>query len=120
MAALLLVSTPSESGVLLFQTPANRNNDYSGQGSPYTVQQLQALVAPIALYPDPLVAQIVAGATYPDQIAAAEDYLQQNKALTGSVLMQSVAGQPWDPAVKGLTVTPTVLANLAHNLAWTS
>jgi hypothetical protein len=120
MAAMLLVSTPSESGVLLFQTPANRNNDYSGQGSPYTVQQLQALVAPIALYPDPLVAQILAGATYPDQIAAAEDYLQQNKALTGSALMQSVAGQPWDPAVKGLTVTPTVLANLAHNLAWTS
>lgn len=83
-------------------------------------EQLQALVAPIALYPDSLVAQILTAATFPDQIAVADYWVQQNKNLTGSALMQTVDKQSWDPSVKALTEFPSVLDNLAKNLPWTS
>lgn len=93
---------------------------YSGQGVPLSAEELQQLVAPIALYPDSLVAQILSGATFPDQIAAAAGWLQQNSNLQGATLMQAVDAQPWDPSVKALTQFPSVLANLATNLGWTS
>src|SRR5215470_9611628 len=75
---------------------------YNDQGAPLTTQDLQALVAPIALYPDALVAQVLAASTFTDQIPAAEDWLQQNQALTGQALMQAVNEQSWDPSVKAL------------------
>ena len=93
---------------------------YSGQGVPLSAEELQQLVAPIALYPDSLVAQILGAATFPDQVAAAAGWLQQNSYLTGSTLMQAVDTQPWEPSVKALTQFPSVLANLATNLSWTS
>ena len=77
-------------------------------------------MAPIALYPDALVAQVLGAATFPDQVAFASDWLQQNSNLTGSALMKSVDQQPWDPSVKALTQFPSVLQNLAKNLSWTS
>ena len=92
----------------------------TGQGAPLSEQELDSLVSPIALYPDALVAQILAASTFPDQVAVADNWLQQNKSLTGSALMQAVNGQSWDPSVKALTQFPTVLNNMAQNLAWTS
>ncbi len=77
-------------------------------------------ISPIALYPDALVAQILGAATFPDQIAAAASWLQQNSYLKGKTLMQAVDAQPWDPSVKALTQFPSVLANLATNLSWAS
>src|SRR5208337_1288234 len=88
--------------------------------APLTADQLDQLVAPIALYPDALVAQILGAATFPDQIAAATGWLQQNKNLTGTALMQAVNQQPWDPSVMALTQFPSVLDNLSMNLSWTS
>lgn len=85
-----------------------------------SAKELQALVAPIALYPDSLVAQILTAATFPDQVAIANYWLEQNKNLTGSALMQAVDKQTWDPSVKALTQFPSVLDNLAKNLSWTS
>src|SRR5271154_6772287 len=93
---------------------------YSGQGVPLSADELQQLVAPIALYPDALVAQILGAATFPDQVDDANGWLQQNKNLTGTALMQAVDTQSWDPSVKALTQFPTVLDNLAKNLSWTS
>ncbi len=93
---------------------------YPGQGAPMSAQELQSLVAPIALYPDALVAQILSAATFPDQVAIADNWLQQNKNLKGSALGQAVNGQSWDPSVKALTQFPSVLHNMAQNLAWTS
>jgi hypothetical protein len=84
-----------------------------------SLSQLQALVAPIALYPDALVAQILAAATFPDQVAVAEYWLQQNKK-TGKDLMKAVDKESWDASVKALTQFPSVLDNLSNNLAWTS
>src|SRR5277367_6798867 len=96
-ALLITVTNPQTDALLQAQEaapPAAPN--YPGQGAPETAADLQALVAPIALYPDALVAQILSGATFPDQIAIADNWVQQNKQLTGSALMQAVNGQSWD------------------------
>jgi len=90
------------------------------QPAPQTPEQLQQLVAPIALYPDALVAQILAAATYPDQIVEADRWLQQHTDVKGDQLGQEVDKQPWDPSVKALTEFPSVLANMDKNLSWTS
>jgi hypothetical protein len=83
-------------------------------------QQLQQLVAPIALYPDGLVAQILAAASYPDQVVEAEKWLDKHKSLEGDKLAKEVNKQHWDASVKALTQFPQVLANMNQNLAWTS
>ncbi len=88
--------------------------------APLTAAQLDALVAPIALYPDALVAQVLAAATNPDQVSDADEWLSQNTNLTGASLAQAVDQQDWDPSVKALTQFPSILNNLAHNLSWTS
>jgi len=96
------------------------------QGSPpeapalQSADQIQALVAPIALYPDALVAQVLSGATFPDQIALAQNWLSEHQNLSGTKLMKEVDKQSWDPSVKALTQFPSVLENMAKNLAWTS
>jgi uncharacterized membrane protein YgcG len=88
--------------------------------APQTADQLDALVAPIALYPDSLVAQVLGAATFPDQVAVADYWLKENKNLTGTALGQAVDQQSWDSSVKALTQFPAVLDNMAGNLVWTS
>src|SRR5271157_2849857 len=83
-------------------------------------QELQELVSPIALYPDVLVAQILAGSTYPTQVVEADRWLKQNPNLTGDQLANQVNQQDWDPSIKSLTQFPTVLQTMNDNLAWTS
>jgi len=83
-------------------------------------EQLYQLVAPIALFPDNLLAQVLAASTYPDQVTAAYNWMQQNANLKGQQLMETVNQQPWDASVKGLTQFPDVLSQLATNLSWTS
>jgi hypothetical protein len=90
------------------------------QAAQQSPQQLQQLVAPIALYPDSMIAQILPAATYPDQILEAAKFLDQNRGLAGQQLAQQVDSQPWDPSVKALTGFPGVLQNMRQNLAWTS
>jgi hypothetical protein len=114
--SFLLVITTAPFGV----GAQTGSTGYSGQGVPLSADELQQLAAPIALYPDALVAQILGASTFPDQVSAANSWLQQNKNLSGQALMQSVDAQPWDPGVKGLTQFPSVLDNMANNLSWTS
>ncbi len=90
------------------------------QAAQQTAAQLQQLVAPIALYPDALVAQILAAATYPDEVVQADRWLQQQGGVSGDQLAQAVDKQSWDPSVKALVEFPAVLANMDKNLSWTS
>jgi hypothetical protein len=83
-------------------------------------QELQQLVAPIALYPDALVAQILAASTYPTQIVEAERWLQRHSDLKGDKLAKEVDKQDWDPSVKAMAQFPSVLENMDKNLSWTS
>jgi hypothetical protein len=83
-------------------------------------KELQQIVAPIALYPDALVAQVLAGSTYPNEVVAANQWLQQHQHLKGEQLAAEVDKQSWDPSIKALSEFPSVLANMSTNLSWTS
>jgi hypothetical protein len=78
------------------------------------------MVSQIALYPDVLVAQILAGSTYPTQVVEAARWLKDNPNLTGDQLAAQVNPQPWDPSIKSLTQFPSVLQTMNDSLAWTS
>ena len=90
------------------------------QAAEQSAGQLQQLVAPIALYPDGLIAQILPAASYPDQIVEAGTWMSEHKELQGDQLAKEVDKQSWDPSIKALTQFPAVLANMKKNLAWTS
>jgi hypothetical protein len=95
----------------------------AGEAPPYaqqTPEQLQRLVAPIALYPDSLVAQILAAATFPEQVVEADRWVQAHPDLKGEDLGQAVDQEPWDPSVKALAAFPSVLGNMDKNLSWAS
>src|SRR5260370_9359232 len=85
-----------------------------------TPQELQKLVAPIALYPDSLVAQILAASTFPEQVVDVDRWVQSHPDLKGEDLAQAVDQLPWDPSVKALAAFPSVLGNMDKNLSWTS
>jgi hypothetical protein len=85
-----------------------------------TLEQLQQLVAPIALYPDSLVAQILAASTFPEEVVDADRWVQSHPDLKGEALAQAVDQMPWDPSVKALVAFPSVLGNMDKNLSWTS
>src|SRR5882724_1108980 len=92
-------------------------------GAPYmqqTSEQLEQLVAPIALYPDSLVAQILAASTFPEQVVEADRWGQSHPDLKDEALAQAVDELPWDPSVKALVAFPSVLGNMDKNLSWTS
>ena len=91
-----------------------------GIGAPETPAQLQQLVAPIALYPDELVAQILAASTYPTQIVDADRWLGAHSNLQAEQLAAQVDQQSWDDSVKALTSFPSVVSNLDTNLPWTT
>ncbi len=82
-------------------------------------EQLDALVAPIALYPDTLLAEIFMASTYPLEIVEAERWAQANKNLNGDTLKSAVDKQSWDDSVKSLVATPSVLEMMSKQLDWT-
>src|ERR1700682_1344298 len=86
----------------------------------HSSQELQQLVAPIALYPDALVAQILAASTYPTEIVEADRWMERHSDLKGEKLAKEVDNQDWDPSVKALAQFPSVLENMDKNLSWTS
>jgi hypothetical protein len=105
------------------QAPAPPQDQPAAQSPPYvqqTPEQLQQLVAPIALYPDSLVAQILAASTFPEQVVEADRWAQAHPDLKGADLGAAVDQQPWDPSVKALAAFPSVLGNMDKNLSWTS
>jgi uncharacterized membrane protein YgcG len=126
-----LAAGSGQSQALLFAEDTSSNQDAppvqsappapdQPQPSQLTAQQLQELVAPIALYPDALIAQILAASAYPTQIVEAERFLQEHPDLKGQALGAEVDKQDWDPSVKALTQFPSVLANMDKDLSWTS
>jgi uncharacterized protein DUF3300 len=82
-------------------------------------EQLEQLVAPIALYPDALVAEILMASTYPLEVVEADRWAKQNKGLKGDALKQAADKQTWDDSIKSLTATPDVLDMMSSKLDWT-
>jgi hypothetical protein len=83
-------------------------------------QQLDTLVAPIALYPDALLSQILVASTYPLELVEAEQWLQQNQNLQGQQLVDAARQQNWDASIQALVVAPDVLARLNSDIRWTT
>jgi hypothetical protein len=87
----------------------------------YPPQELDRLVSPIALYPDPLLAQILTASTFPDDIPAAAQWADEHHYLTGDALAQAITADqlPWDPSVQALLPFPSVLEMMASDMPWT-
>jgi hypothetical protein len=117
---VLVTSAQGQDDVAIAAKAGQSAAQPSGQVAPETSEQVQQLVAPIALYPDSLVAQILAASTYPAEVVDASRWMQQHSGLDGQVLADAVDPQPWDPSVKALTQFPSVLDNMDRNLSWTS
>src|SRR5438046_4355814 len=82
--------------------------------------ELDSLVAPIALYPDSLLAQTLAASTYPLEVIQLQQWMDKNKNLQGKALADAVAKQPWDPSIQGLVEFPDVVQRMAGNIQWTT
>jgi hypothetical protein len=87
---------------------------------PIPPAQLDSLVAPIALYPDPLLAQVLAASTYPLEIIQLQQWLAKNPTLKDKALTDAVMKQPWDPSVQAMAVLPDVTKRLADDIQWTT
>jgi hypothetical protein len=84
----------------------------------YNAQQLDQLLAPIALYPDGLLSQILVAATYPEQVMQAAQWSRANPGLEGDAAVQAAQGMGWDPSVASLTAFPQVLMQMEQNFDW--
>lgn len=118
--AVLLV--PGE-GVLLAQatTPASAPAATAEPVEPpLTADQLDSLVAPIALYPDDLLAQVLAASTYPLELVQLQQWLMKNPNLKNEDLADAVAEQPWDPSVQSMAAVPEALKRLVDDIQWTT
>ena len=111
---------PPEQAPPQLQPPAQEPPQQQPQQPALTQQQIQQLVAPIALYPDPLLAQVLTASTYPLEVTLASRWVEKNPSLKGSALESAMQQQPWDPSVKGLTSVPQVLAMMNEKLDWTN
>lgn len=88
--------------------------------TPLAPQQLDDLVAPVALYPDPLLGEVLAASTYPAEIVEANQWVLDHPHWKPSKLMDNAKKQNWDPSVQGLVAFPDVLAMLSQDLSWTT
>jgi hypothetical protein len=92
----------------------------STDGNPaFTQQELDQMLAPIALYPDPLLSQMLMAATYPLEVVEAARWSRANPSLTGKSATEAASSQPWDPSVKSLIAFPQVLQTMDQKIDWT-
>ena len=117
LLSCLLVQFTAQAGS---SGPTGQSSESQAPPAKQSPQELQQLVAPVALYPDALVAQVLAASTYPTQIVEAERWMQSHSDLKGDKLAKEVDKQNWDPSLKALAQFPSVLENMDKNLSWTS
>ena len=101
-------------------TPAGAEAEQPPENSSFTREELEKLLAPIALYPDPLLAQMLPASAYPVQIVQAQRWLDKNKALVANNDYSGIDNQNWDPAVKALARFPDVIKMMSADLDWTT
>ena len=119
LAALMAVTIVLSSPAWVPQAPAAPEAASAPAAKTFSQQDLDQLLAPIALHPDALLAQILMAATYPLEIVQAARWVKENLNLKGKALEDAARKQPWDPAVKALTAVPQVLQQMSDKLDWT-
>ena len=115
-SALLVAANPIAYGQPSMQEVASQEQD----APKIPNDQLDSLVAPIALYPDPLLAQVLAASTYPLEIIQLQQWMLQHKDLKDKALVDAVKKQSWDPSVQAMAPLPDALKQLAENVKWTT
>ncbi len=126
IATLLCVSLAPPLPAQMFppSTPTPTQTPTAAPASPsaakaFSQEELDQLLAPVALYPDALLAQVLMASTYPIEIVSAERWVKANPGLKDKALEDALQGQPWDPSVKSLAVFPQVLTMMSEKLDWT-
>jgi hypothetical protein len=111
-------------GLLAQQSPASAGTQEPSAGSEQSAklsnEELESLVAPIALYPDPLLAQCLVASTYPLDVVDAQQWLAKNQNLKGEELTAAAEKESWDPSVQAMVLVPDALKRLAENIKWTT
>jgi uncharacterized membrane protein YgcG len=126
-----LLAVPALAGIIFIltsalltanaQTPPKPDSQVAPpQTQTLTADQLTDLVAPIALYPDGLLSQVLVASTYPLEVVEAQQWLQRNSTLSGTQLTDAAKQQSWDPGVQMLVVFPDVLNRLSQDIRWTT
>jgi len=100
--------------------PADQAAPQQDAAQPLSPDQLANLVAPIALYPDSLLSQVLVAAGYPLELVEAAQWLQENRSLQGAQLVDAARQQNWDPSIQALVVFPDVVTRLTSNIRWTT
>ena len=105
--------------------PASQDAAAAAQAAPedapkLNMDQLKSLVAPIALYPDPLLAQCLAASTYPLDLMEAQQWLSANSSLKGDALEQAAEKQDWDPSVQSMVMVSEALKRMTEDIKWTT
>ena len=117
VVALAVMSAPGQQ----VQVPPSAVNPNPGPPAQLLPpQQLDNLVAPIAIYPDPLLSQVLAASTYPVELVEAQQWSLNNQNLSGQQLMDAARQQNWDPSVQALVAMPNVLSLLTQDIRWTT
>jgi Protein of unknown function (DUF3300) len=117
LCATTLLGQQSQTQPVPAQSQVMTNQEQAPKIPP---DQLDSLVAPIALYPDPLLAQTLAASTYPLEVIQLEQWMAKNKDLKGKALADAVEKQNWDPSVQAMAVFPDAVKQLAENVSWSS
>jgi hypothetical protein len=105
--------------ILLLAAPPVALTQQAGAAPVFKQEELDQILAPIALYPDSLVAQILMASTYPLEVVQADRFAKQNASLKGEALTKALESQSWDPSVKSLVNFPQVLTMMSEKLDWT-
>ncbi len=118
IAAISLVPPPAPAQSPPPSAPAAAETSATSEFNP---EQLDALLAPVALYPDDLLVQVLMASAFPIEIVEASRWREKddNKALSGEALAKALESQPWDPSIKSLMPFPQVMAQMNENLSWT-
>jgi hypothetical protein len=119
LLALAIVTAPARAQEYLVEPIADTVAMQSTDAQGFTQGELDQMLAPIALYPDALLSQVLIASTYPLEIVEAARWSQQNAHLEGEAAVEAVADRGWDPSVKALVAFPDLLAQMSEDLEWT-
>ncbi len=117
LCAALLVSGD---GIVLAQQEPPAAAQQEKQAPKLSADQIDSLVAPIALYPDPLLSQTLVASTYPLELIQAQQWLKKNSSLKGDALTQAVEKQDWDPSVQAMAAFPDLVKRMTEDITWTT
>jgi hypothetical protein len=121
LVAVLCVLSLVPGDTAVYALPITQQNGSANQAAPTIPNdQLDSLVAPVALYPDPLLTQVLVASTYPLEIIQLQQWIQKNSSLTGDALTNAVEKQAWDPSIQSMAIFPDLVKRLADDIKWTT